>query len=107
MKRYQKEITRSDGNPGQPLGPVEQTSEYLYQRGATIAALGTNPTEVIRLYERAVDTDDPHPGALFGLGLENDRRGNDEVAINLYGQAAGCFPAHVGSTAKPGRSLRR
>ena len=30
-------------------GAVEQTAEYLYQRAATVAALGGNPTEVIAL----------------------------------------------------------
>lgn len=78
-------------------GPIEQTSEYLYQRAATIAALRTNPSEVIALYERAVNTGENHPGALFGLALENDRRGNDDEAIELYRRAASCFPAHVGS----------
>lgn len=78
-------------------GPIEQTAEYLYQRAATIAALGTNPPEVIALYERAVNTGENHPGALFGLALENDRRGNDEEALELYRRAASCFPAHVGS----------
>ncbi len=79
------------------FGPVEQTSEYLYQRGATIAAMGNNPEEVIKLYERAVELTDTHPGALFGLGLENDRRGNDEKAIELYQRAAAVFPANTGS----------
>ena len=44
-------------------GAVEQTAEYLYQRGATVAALGGNPTEVIALFERAVEADGRHPGA--------------------------------------------
>ncbi|MEM7455015.1 MAG: DNA-directed RNA polymerase subunit alpha C-terminal domain-containing protein [Planctomycetota bacterium] len=79
------------------FGPIEQTSEYLYQRGATVAAVGNNPEEVIKLYERAVELSDTHPGALFGLGLENDRRGNDEKAIELYQRAAAVFPANVGS----------
>lgn len=79
------------------FGPIEQTAEYLYQRGATIAGMGNNPSEVIKLYERAVELDDTHPGALFGLGLENDRRGNDERAIELYQRAAAVFPANVGS----------
>lgn len=79
------------------FGPIEQTAEYLYQRGATIAALGNNPNEVIALYERAVEIDDQHPGALFGLALENDRRGNDEKAIELYQKAAAVFPTNVGA----------
>ena len=79
------------------FGPIEQTAEYLYQRAATVAAIGGNPQEVVALYERAVQTNEGHAGALFGLALENDRRGNDEEALELYKRAVGCFPAHIGS----------
>ena len=79
------------------FGPTEQTAEYLYQRGATIAATCSNPVEVCRLYERAVEIDEQHGGALFGLALENDRRGNDERAIELYQRAAAVFPTNVGT----------
>jgi DNA-directed RNA polymerase subunit alpha len=78
-------------------GAIESTAEYLYQRGATIAALGNNPLEMIALYERAVETMPVHPGALFGLALENDRRGNDERAMQLYQRATGVFPPHLGA----------
>lgn len=78
-------------------GAVEQTAEYLYQRGATVAALGTNPQEVIALYERAVEADKRHPGALFGLALENDRRGNDDVAMGLYQRSVDRLPPHIGA----------
>jgi DNA-directed RNA polymerase subunit alpha len=79
------------------FGPVEHTADYLYQRGATVAAVGGNPLEVIALYERAVEADRNHAGALFGLALENDRYGNDDNAMELYKRAAGSFPAHIGS----------
>ncbi len=78
-------------------GAVEQTAEYLYQRSATIAALGGNPTEVIALLERAIDSDSTHPGVLFGLALQNDRAGNDDFARQLYERAARQFPTHVGT----------
>lgn len=78
-------------------GAVEQTAEYLYQRGATVAALGGNPQEVIALYERAVEVDERHPGALFGLALENDRRGNDSEALELYQRSVNRLPPHVGA----------
>jgi len=98
------EALRHSGDPMGALetldglsGAVEQTAEYLTQRAATVAALGGNPTEVVALYERAVEADRTHPGALFGLALENDRRGNDETALELYKWAASRFPAHVGS----------
>ena len=78
-------------------GAVEQTAEYLYQRAATVSALGGNPTEVVALFERAVEADGSHAGALFGLALENDRRGNDSYARDLYERAAAQFPTHVGT----------
>ena len=78
-------------------GAIEQTAEYLAQRAATVAALGGNPTEVVALYERAVESDRNHPGALFGLALENDRRGNDDTAMELYKRAVERLPANVGS----------
>lgn len=81
----------------QLFGPVEQTAEYLYQRGATVASIGGNPREVIALMERAVESDPRHAGALFGLAMQNDRYGNDAEAMGLYQRAASCFPAHVGS----------
>jgi len=78
-------------------GAVEQTSEYLYQRGSTVAALGGSPMEVIALFERAVEADPRHPGALFGMALENERRGNDETAQQLYERSINRYPAHVGA----------
>ena len=98
------ETKRLEGNADSSIeildnmfGPIEQTSEYLYQRGATVAKIGNNPAEVIALYQRAVESDERHAGALFGLALENDRRGNDEKALDLYQRAAACFPSNVGA----------
>ena len=78
-------------------GAIEQTAEYLAQRAATVSAIGGNPTEVVALFERAVEVDRHHPGALFGLAMENDRRGNDDMAMELYKRSVGRFPANVGS----------
>ncbi len=98
------ESLRALGKPQQALerldklsGAVEQRAEYLYQRGTTVAAIGGNPLEVIALYERAVEADGRHAGALFGLALENDRRGNDDAALNYYERSVARYPAHVGS----------
>ncbi len=78
-------------------GPVRDGAEYLYQRAATLAVLQGDPDEIVGLYERAVAADPRHPGALFGLALENDRRGNDEEAMRLYERSASQFPPHVGA----------
>jgi DNA-directed RNA polymerase subunit alpha len=96
-RRYQRDIQGAMAALDQMFGPIEQTAEYLYQRGATVAVVGGNPGEVVALYQRAVEVDGKHAGALFGLALENDRRGNDEIALNLYQRSADCFPAHVGA----------
>ncbi len=78
-------------------GSVQQTAEYLYQRGITAMVSGGTSDEVGNWFSRAVDTDPMHPGALFGLAMENDRRGNDDEALELYKRAAAQFPSHVGS----------
>ncbi len=78
-------------------GAVEQSAEYLYQRGATVSALNGNPVEVVALFERAVAADPKHSGALFGLAIENDRRGNDETALDLYERSVARYPSHIGS----------
>lgn len=96
-KRHANDVEGAMAILDNMFGPVEQTAEYLYQRGATVAAQCNNPDEVYKLYERAVELEDNHAGALFGLALENDRRGNDEKAIELYQRAAAVFPAHVGA----------
>jgi DNA-directed RNA polymerase subunit alpha len=95
--RYSGDATAALAKLDSLSGAVEQTAEYLYQRGATVAALGGNPSEVIALYERAVSTDPRHAGALFGLALENDRYGNDREALEFYKRSASQFPAHFGS----------
>ncbi len=78
-------------------GAVQHTAEYLYQNGATIAALKGDRQQVVKWFERAVVADERHPGALFGLALENDRYGNDEEALTFYERAAGGFPSNVGA----------
>lgn len=103
VKRYQGKLKEAMDILDNIFGPFEQTAEYLYQRGATVAALSTvesredGTEEVLRLYNRALQYDDHHPGALFGLALENDRKGGDIEALNLYERAASCFPAHIGT----------
>ncbi|TWT36162.1 DNA-directed RNA polymerase subunit alpha [Posidoniimonas corsicana] len=98
------EALRYDKQPEEALklldslsGAVEQTAEYLYQRSATVQAMGGSRDEVVAYLERAVSVDDSHAGALFGLALENDRHGNDQEARELYERASVQFPSHVGT----------
>jgi|688.fasta_scaffold09394_6 DNA-directed RNA polymerase subunit alpha len=79
------------------FGPVEQHSEYPYQRAATLAAIGGNLPEVIALYQRALQNNPRHAGALFGLAVEYDRMGSDQHAFELYQRGAGLIPSHTGT----------
>ncbi|MDP7205174.1 MAG: DNA-directed RNA polymerase subunit alpha C-terminal domain-containing protein, partial [Pirellulaceae bacterium] len=98
------EVTRYSGDPEaayaileQLSGAVQHTAEYLYQNGATIAALKGDREQVVKWYERAVEAEPFHAGALFGLAIENDRHGNDQVAKDLYQRSTSSFPASVGA----------
>ncbi|MBQ3388742.1 MAG: tetratricopeptide repeat protein [Thermoguttaceae bacterium] len=105
------EVCRVKGDPVESLrqldsisGETEQTVDYLYQRGATTAELTDRPDlvenpqeEMLRWYERAHEKDKNHPGALFGMALENERRGNDDVALALYQRLVCLIPTHVGA----------
>ncbi len=95
--RYQGKLQEAMDILDNIFGPSEQTAEYNYQRAATVATRDGNFDEVVRLYHRALQYDDHHPGALFGLALEHDRKGNDGEALQLYERAASCFPAHIGT----------
>lgn len=97
VHRYAGRLQESMNLLDNIFGPAEQTAEYRYQRGATVAAIGGKDEEVLALYNRALQIDDHHPGALFGLALESDRRGSDMEALGLYERAASCFPAHIGT----------
>lgn len=97
VRRYKNDLTGALQLLDSLTGPVEHTAEYMYQRGATAAKFGAQCEEIVAWYERAVKANGSHPGALFGLALENDRHGNDDVALQLYKRAASQFPAHVGS----------
>jgi len=95
--RYQGNLQQAMNILDNMFGPIEQTADYLAQRAATVSAVGGNLSEAIALYERAVQTDKNHSGALFGLALENDRQGNDEEALALYERAANTFPTGLGA----------
>lgn len=78
-------------------GAAEQTAEYLYQRGVMALALGRGGDEVGNWFSRAVHVNGTHTGALFGLAMENDRRGNDLEALEYYKRAVAQFPTYVGA----------
>ena len=58
-------------------------AEYHYQEGGIAEAEGDVP-RAAKSYERAVELDPAHTGALFRLGFLNDLSGNDVEAIGYY-----------------------
>ena len=69
----------------------------MYQRAATVALVGERMEEANNLYQRAVQTDENHAGALFGLALQKDRSGEDQESLDLYERAAKAFPTGIGA----------
>jgi DNA-directed RNA polymerase subunit alpha len=92
-----RQAAGGDGYPGQYLWAERADRRIQLSAWSHRCRRDGNFDEVLRLYNRALQYDDHHPGALFGLALENDRKGNDIEALHLYERAASCFPAHVGT----------
>ena len=95
--RYSGRIEESMALLDNVFGPSEQTAEYMYQRAATVSLVGGRMEEAIKYYERAVQTDENHAGALFGLALQMDRLGRDEESLKYYEKAARAFPTGIGA----------
>jgi DNA-directed RNA polymerase subunit alpha len=60
-------------------------AEYYYQRGS-MAVVAGDLKEAAEQFEKALDLDKDHTGALFELAYINDLYGNDEAAKQYYVQ---------------------
>ena len=58
-------------------------AEFYYQEGGIAEAEGDSPRSA-KHYERSIELEPRHAGALFRLGFLNDRHGNDLEAIGFY-----------------------
>lgn len=74
---------------------ASHSAEYHYQLGSCFLTEGERAT-AIRHYERALELDPSHTGALFQLGHANDLAGNDEEAISYYERCLNHPPIHLG-----------
>lgn len=70
-------------------------AEYSYQMGGILADQG-DAYGAIEYFERAVDMDPHHSGALFRLAGENYLLGNDDEAVRLYERALSKPPYSAG-----------
>ena len=71
-------------------------AEYSYQKGCILADRG-DAFGAIEYFERAVDMDPHHGGALFRLAGENNLLGNDADAITLYERSLSRPPLFKGA----------
>ncbi len=70
-------------------------AELHYQKGRLLEA-DMNYEQAMEAFERAVDLNPQHSGALFRLAYWHDLRGNDDLALDYYEQAAAIRPVHAG-----------
>jgi DNA-directed RNA polymerase subunit alpha len=66
-------------------GQADGKAEYHYQIGCLLAD-DREQIEAAAAFERALELDRDHTGALFQLAYINDLYGNDEDAVNYYRQ---------------------
>lgn len=71
-------------------------AEYSFQKGCLLADKG-DTFGAIEYFERAVDMDPHHTGAMFRLAGLNDLLGNDDEAIRLYEQSLSAPPLFLGA----------
>jgi DNA-directed RNA polymerase subunit alpha len=69
--------------------------EYHFQAGCCFVNDGARD-KAVHHFEKAVELDPSHTGALFQLGHSNDLAGNDEEAISLYERCMAHPPLHTG-----------
>ena len=74
---------------------ASHNAEYHYQLASLHLAEGDRSTAV-RHFEKAIELDPGHTGALFQLAHANDLAGNDEDAIVFYERCLNHPPLHVG-----------
>ncbi len=70
-------------------------AEYHYQTASCFLLEGQRE-KAIKHFERAVELDPAHTGALFQLGHANDLVGNDDDAIGYYERCLNHPPLHIG-----------
>ncbi len=71
------------------------SAEFHFQKAGILMDEGEKST-AIKHFERAIELDPGHTGALFHLGRANDLAGNDEEAISYYEKCLKHPPIHVG-----------
>jgi DNA-directed RNA polymerase subunit alpha len=77
--------------------PKAASADYWAVKGSLLADGGMPLSETVAALEKALKLDENHPGALFAMGVINDRVGNDEEAQACYEKAVKRYPASLGA----------
>lgn len=72
------------------------SGEYHFQRGCLLLDEGDR-AGAIQAFEKTIEIEPHHTGALFQLGYYNDLVGNDDEAIGYYERCVGQLPATRGA----------
>ena len=95
------EALRYAGNREEALAKIrafqkthDAEAELHYQKGRCFEE-ALDYEAAMEAFERAVELDPQHVGALFRLAYWNDLRGNDDLALDYYEKAAAVRPLHT------------
>jgi DNA-directed RNA polymerase subunit alpha len=94
--RMQRHLKEAKTILGKLTELASHSGEYHYQTGSILLEEGDRP-EALKHFERSVELDPNHTGALFQLGYANDLAGNDDDAIKFYERSVSHLPAHLGA----------
>jgi DNA-directed RNA polymerase subunit alpha len=81
--RLQEKVGEAKATLAKLKDAAAHNAEYYYQDGGLAEAEG-DVVRAARSYERSVELEPRHAGALFRLGFLNDLQGNDHDAIGYY-----------------------
>ena len=77
--------------------PKAASADYWAVKGSLLADGGMPLAETVAALEKALKLDEGHPGALFAMGVINDRVGNDDEAKACYERSLERYPASLGA----------
>lgn len=102
VKLQRAAVLRLKGETQQAKGLLKELEnqaaynpEYHYQIGCILGS-ESQRDKAIGHFEKAIELDPNHTGALFQLGHANDLAGNDDDAIGFYERCLNNPPLHVG-----------
>jgi DNA-directed RNA polymerase subunit alpha len=93
--RMQGDVAKARSVLKEVENQASHNPEYHFQAGCCYVHEGQRG-KAIEHFEKAIELDPGHTGALFQLGHANDLAGNDDDAIGFYERCMSHPPIHVG-----------